>query len=227
MPGITGPRLLRLYSDLMDRYGPQGWWPADSEFEIAMGAVLVQRTRWRNARVALDNLATAGLTDIRAIRSHAVADLEKLIVPAGFYRQKAERLKCLCDWIADEGGFEAMHLVDTAALRSRLLEVRGIGPETADCVLLYALGRPLFVADAYARRLFQRLGWSGTLAAGDYESLRRRTQGELEEQAAFFNEFHALIVRHGKVVCRSTPECERCDIQSACATGRTVRAGRR
>lgn len=225
--GISRRETLRLHACLLDAYGPQGWWPAKSRFEIALGAVLVQRTQWRNAWLALDNLARAGIEGVEALLQHAREDLEALVRPAGFYRQKAERIRALCAWIATEGGFSAIESADTTALRSSLLAIKGIGPETADCILLYAFDRPVFVSDAYARRLFHRLGWSPPLGAGDYETLRRRVESLIDEDAAFYNEFHALIVRHGKAACSSTPLCEGCPVRSGCRTGGGISPVRR
>lgn len=225
--GVSRREALRLHARLLEAYGPQAWWPAKSRFEIAIGAVLVQRTRWRNARLALDNLSRAGIDGVEALLHHACEDLEPLVRPAGFYRQKAERIRALCAWLASEGGFSAIESADTTALRSSLLTIKGVGPETADCILLYAFGRPVFVSDAYARRLFHRLGWSPALGAGDYERLRRTVESLVEEDAAFYNEFHALIVRHGKAVCGTTPLCGACPVRSGCRTGGGINPVRR
>ncbi len=227
LAGVSRPRILKLYDDLMGRYGPQGWWPGDDAFEVAIGAVLVQRTAWTNARRALENLERAGLGDPASMRKCEVSELERHVRPAGFFRQKARRLIALCAWIEDEGGFESLGSLETDELRRRLLAVTGIGHETADCILLYAFGRPAFIADAYARRLFHRLGWTGRLAVSDYEALRQRVEARIDPDPVFFNELHALIVRHGKTFCAAAPACGECGIRSSCLTGSALRAGRR
>lgn len=227
LSGLTRPRILQLYGNLMGRYGPQGWWPGDSAFEVTIGALLVQRTAWLNARQALENLALAGIADPAAVRNCEVSELERHVRPAGFFRQKARRLIALCAWIEEEGGFETLGGLETDELRQRLLAITGIGHETADCILLYAFGRPAFVADAYARRLFHRLGWTARLADSDYEALRQRVEARTDSDPAFFNEFHALIVRHGKSFCTAAPACDQCDIRCCCLTGSAITSGRR
>lgn len=227
LAGVTRPRILKLYDDLIGRYGPQGWWPGDDAFEVAVGAVLVQRTAWINARRALERLGRAGLADPASMRKCELSELERHVRPAGFYRQKARRLIALCDWIEDEGGFGPLGRLETDELRRQLLAITGIGHETADCILLYAFGRPAFVADAYARRLFHRLGWTGRLAVSDYEALRQRVEARTDPDPVFFNELHALIVRHGKTFCAAAPACGECGLRGSCPTGSALRAGRR
>lgn len=206
-------------SELLERllaaYGPQGWWPGNDPFEIAVGAILVQRTRWRNAARAIENLRVAGCLELDALMQIEETRLNELLKPCGFFRVKAVRLANFCRWLAVRGGFEGLRETPTGALRSALLSVHGIGPETADAILLYACERPVFVVDAYAHRLFCRLGVIDPRTR--FEALRRHVQEALDGQAAdSFNELHALVVRHGQSVCLTVPACARCVLAEVC-----------
>lgn len=214
----TGSRRLRwLFERLLAEHGPQGWWPGRGPFEVAAGAVLVQATRWANARAALSALRGAGLEDARAVAAAGTGELERLLRPAGFFRQKARRLLALSLWLRREGGFEGLAGQETGTLRARLLALEGIGFETADCILLYACGRPVFVADAYARRLFARLGWWPDITeSGGYEPLRQAVEAAAPADPQFLNELHALIVAHGKRHCRARPLCGACPLADRC-----------
>lgn len=215
----TRPELHRLFEELFAEYGPQAWWPGDSPFEIAAGALLVQRTQWRNAARAIENLTTSGLMTADAVAESDPDALESLISAVGFYRQKAARLRSMASWIVQSGGFETLSRRPTAELRPALLSVPGIGPETADSILLYAFARPAFIADAYARRLFMRMGWISGSRPSEYDRVRNSVMSVLDEDAPFYNEFHALIVRHGKAACRSQPVCEICPARNGCDLG--------
>ena len=205
-----------LYDRLLEYYGPQHWWPADSPFEVMVGAVLVQSTAWRNVEYAIDNLKTAGSMSPAAIRDMSHEALEQLVRPSGFYRVKARRLRSLCEYLGESfaDSIEAMNGRPTGELRSELLAVYGIGEETADDILLYALNRPIFVIDAFTRRIFQRLG----LCQQDsrYSDVQQMFHDRLPRDATLFNEYHALIVRHGNTTCRKTPDCANCPLLSAC-----------
>jgi endonuclease III related protein len=192
-------KLLELYTRLLESYGPQHWWPADTPFEVMVGAVLTQNTSWKNVEIAIRNLREAGSLDLPMITGLEVDDLAKLIRPSGYYNIKARRLKNLCAWLEEMGGMDKLSLLDTPDLRDSLLSVNGIGPETADDILLYALHRPVFVIDTYTRRLLEKLD----LIAGDetYESLRSAFESALGADSVLFNEYHALIVRHAKQKC--------------------------
>jgi endonuclease-3 related protein len=211
-----------LLGALLARYGAQGWWPGESAFEVMTSAVLVQRTAWRNVELALEALRGARINTWEQLRATHIADLQLLIRSAGFYRLKAQRLMRLAEFVLGAGGLEALGRLGTAPLRDGLLGVHGIGPETADAILLYAFERPVFVVDAYARQLFARLG--GAPVAD--EVLRRRALRALPG-AADLNELHALVVAHGKLYCGTVPSCERCVLVSRCAHGASVRAGSR
>ena len=209
------PRQARAVFDrLLAQHGPQHWWPGDSPFEIMVGAVLTQNTAWRNVERAIDYLRAAGLLDAAYILACDDDRLARLLRPSGYFNVKATRLKALCRWILDAGGVEALGRWPTDRLRHGLLAVKGVGPETADDILLYAFERPVFVVDAYTRRLFSRLG----LCAPDvgYEALRHAFERVLPPDVALFNEYHALIVAHGKDVCRPRPRCGECGLQRSC-----------
>ncbi len=216
---IDPGRIRDLHDTLLDRHGPQRWWPGHSAFEVLAGAILVQRTRWENAARALEELDREGLLLPGRLAACPPGNVESLIRPAGFYRQKAARLRAAAAWWQGEGGLGRMAQMSTGDLRERLLGLDGIGPETADCILLYAFDRPLFIADAYARRLFARLGWIEPGGRGTYERLARAVNGTVHEGARFFNELHALIVTHGKSVCSDTPRCDGCPLRPRCPAG--------
>ncbi len=203
-----------LYRALRAAYGPQDWWPADSPFEVAVGAVLTQNTAWSNVERAIARLKAADVLSCEAILSLPHEVLAEHIRPAGYFNVKAHRLRHLCAFLDAEGGLEALAAQPTAALRPRLLAVNGIGPETADDILLYALDRPVFVIDAYTRRLLARQG----LACGDedYESLRAGFERTLPADVALFKEYHALIVEHAKQACRRKPDCGACALVDGC-----------
>jgi endonuclease-3 related protein len=211
-------RSLRLLLDhLLDAYGPQHWWPGDSAFEVMVGAVLTQNTAWSNVERAIDSLKAAGALSPKVIAALTPERLAALIRPAGYFNVKAKRLQSFCLFLVEAGGEPALGTLPTAALRARLLAVHGIGPETADDILLYAFGRPVFVIDAYTRRLFGRLG----LATGDegYEELRIGVERAIGADAAALNELHALIVHHAKVACAKTPRCAGCCLRTTCPSG--------
>jgi endonuclease-3 related protein len=199
---------------LIDSYGPQHWWPADDAFEIMIGALLVQRTSWRNVELAMARLRGAQSLDPESIASLPADVLAHHIRPAGFYRMKAHRLRGLAGAVMARGGIPAMASLSTAELRQALLSLPGIGHETADAILLYAFERPVVVVDAYLRRLVTRL--HGVEAVSDAE-LRRIVATEVETTSDL-NEFHALIVEHGKRRCRAEPKCEVCCLRALCAT---------
>lgn len=200
-------------------YGDQHWWPAESPFEVICGAILIQRTAWRNAELALAALRERRLFVPARLAAQTSTALEPLVRPAGFYRQKAARLVRVARWVRARGGVAALAQLETAPLRRELLAVDGIGPETADAIVLYAFGRPVFVVDAYARRLFSRLGIGG--AREPYEALRSRVERALPADAALLNEYHALIVAHGQARCAARPRCAGCPLQPQCPAATT------
>ncbi len=213
--------LRQVYEHLHRAHGPQHWWPAKSAFEVMVGAVLTQNTAWTNVERAIANLRAAKALSATRILAAPIETLAQRLMPAGYFNVKARRLRNFCEWYLAAGEYRGLRRWDTARLRAGLLSVNGVGPETADDILLYAFHRPVFVIDAYTRRILSRLG----LAAGDetYESLRRHIEQDLaqginDEQALVnvYNEYHALIVRHGKEVCRTRPRCEFCVLRAGC-----------
>jgi len=207
-------RLLKTFDILFDHYGPQHWWPGDTPFEIMVGAILTQNTAWSNVERAIGNLVAKNKLQPRAIINARHDHLANWLRSSGYFNIKAQRLKSYCRWYVRAGEHAGLRQLETGALRSALLGVKGIGPETADDILLYAFERPVFVIDAYTRRLFARLGlYSGT---EDYDTLRLGFERALGPDAGLFNEYHALIVRHAKEVCRVKPDCQRCVLAPAC-----------
>jgi endonuclease-3 related protein len=210
--------LQRLHDRLLAAYGPQHWWPGDSRFEVMVGAVLTQNTAWRNVERAIASLDAACVLTPRAIAGLPAAELAALIRPAGYFNVKARRLQAFCRFLVDAGGEDALAALPTDALRRDLLAVHGIGPETADDMLLYAFARPVFVIDAYTRRLLRRLGMAG--GEEGYETLRQGMERALGPSVPLFNELHALIVHHAKVACATRPRCAECCLRRACPEGK-------
>ncbi|MDD5019583.1 MAG: endonuclease III domain-containing protein [Candidatus Omnitrophica bacterium] len=206
-------RLTGTYRKLYRHFGPQGWWPASTPFEVMVGAILTQNTSWQNVERAIAHLKKARSLSLKAMMRLSEKKLARLIRPAGYYNIKARRLKNFLRFIQVRfgGSLQRMGRVETKRLRRELLGVNGIGPETADSILLYAFSRPVFVVDAYTRRWTARHG----LAAPDalYEDLQKMFMEGLPADTALFNEYHALIVRLGKDYCRKTQEkCAACPI---------------
>jgi len=210
---VTDSPLLALYHLLNAHYGDLAWWPADSAFEIAVGAILTQNTDWRNVEKALANLKNANALTIEAILDTPTEQLEMLVRPSGYFRMKADRLKQLCVFL-QSNSFNALKQLGRDQARERLLSVKGVGPETADDIVLYALDIPSFVIDTYTRRLLERFGlYSAKLK---YPALQEAFHQQLPEDASLFKQYHALIVEHAKVSCRKKPLCESCVLNEAC-----------
>jgi len=207
--------LQEIYSKLLESFGPQHWWPADTPFEVMIGAILTQQTAWKNVETAIQNLKDANLLDVTSLHQASTQRLEKEIRKTGFYRQKSRAVKNFVAFIMEEyqGGLEQMCSEDGQELRKRLLSVEGIGHETADSVLLYACSKPFFVVDAYTRRALKRLELIDT---DNYERIREFFESSLEKDAALYNEFHALWVELGKRYCRAKPICQTCPLNSLC-----------
>ena len=197
------PILREYYDALLRAHGKQHWWPAQTPFEVVLGAILVQNTSWVNAERAIANLRQARLLRPFALERTPRAKLARLIRPSGYFRQKARKVQEFLRFLRREyqGSLKAMFRTPTARLREQLLGIHGIGPETADSILLYAGNHPLFVVDAYARRILQRHGL--THGKESYEDLRGLFERSLPNDASLFNEYHALIVHIGKHHCRS------------------------
>lgn len=208
-------RLLEIFAALLAAYGPRGWWPSDSPFEVCVGAILTQNTNWGNVERALANLKGSGVLTPEALLLVPEEQLAELIRPAGYFNLKSRRLKEFIGWLyARHGGsLEVLFAEDWQRTRRELLEVRGIGPETCDSILLYAGGKPTFVVDAYTMRLFSRLD---LLAGGEgYHAVQELFMANLPADAALFNEYHALIVEHAKRYCKKRPRCAACPLSEA------------
>ncbi|HEW92252.1 MAG TPA: endonuclease [Thermotogaceae bacterium] len=202
--------LKKIFEILYDTYGPQYWWPSDSDFETAVGAILTQSVSWRNVEMAINNLRRMDLLNPKKMYACLTGILEKCIKPAGFFKVKARRLKNFLEFLKDyDFDFDELKKFDTPTLRKVLLNVSGIGKETADTMLLYIFKRPVFVIDAYTIRLFERLTNEGKKT---YDELQEFFQNNLENDPDLFGEFHALIVVHCKTVCKKKPVCSVCKI---------------
>jgi len=213
--GEQGKRLWEIYDRLLGAYGPQGWWPGETPFEVMVGALLTQATAWRNVERAIARLKAAGVLSPQALAALPQQKLEELIRPAGYFRQKARRLKALVDLILSQGGVEGLLSLPPEELREKLLAVPGIGPETADSILLYAAGHPAFVVDAYTVRILRRLGLLADEAA-PYGKVQELFEKNLPRDAALYGEYHALLVRHAKEHCRARPRCAGCPLSDLC-----------
>ena len=206
-------KVQEIYEILLGHFGPQGWWPGDTPFEIMVGAVLTQNTNWVNVSRAIDNLKKNDLLSFEKMHDLPVELLAEKIKPAGYFNLKAARLKNLLNFIGDEynGSLEDMLHEDALNLREKILTVKGIGPETADSILLYAGNKPVFVIDTYTHRIFSR---HNVIAEEEgYYEIQEYFTLSLPEEVELFNEYHALIVRLGKEFCKkSKPLCRRCPL---------------
>lgn len=210
---LINATLREIYRRLLAAYGPQHWWPADSPSEVMIGAVLTQNTAWHSVERAMVNLRSHKLLSIPALYRIPQEELARLIRPAGYFRLKARRLKNLIDLVSGAygGDLERMAKVATPELRAALLKVKGIGPETADSILLYAFRRPVFVVDAYTLRVVTGHGLLHFKAT--YRELQELFMEHLPPDEAMFNEYHALLVQVGKRHCRRTPSCPGCPLE--------------
>lgn len=207
-------KLMNVYQLLFRRFGTQHWWPGESQFEIITGAILTQNTAWSNVEKAITNLKTAGCLNPEKLYSMDARRLAELIRPAGYFNIKAKRLKNFLAWLFDsyEGKLENLEKLKTEQFREELLSIKGIGPETADSILLYAFDRVVFVIDAYTARLAVRHRLIGPEA--DYHQLQELFEANLPPDKKLFNEYHALLVKTGKEYCRPTARCAGCPLES-------------
>jgi len=205
--------LTEIYQLLFEHFGPQHWWPGQTQFEIITGAILTQNTNWTNVEKAIAKLKSAGLLTPGKLRNIEISELAELIRPAGYYNIKAKRLKNFVDWFFEnyDGKLSELENVDTERLRTELLGIKGVGRETADSILLYAFDREIFVVDAYTARVAFRHGLIEPEA--DYEQLRELFQSSLPQDTKMFNEYHALLVRVGKEFCRPKAKCAECPLE--------------
>lgn len=204
-------RLTEIYDRLHAAYGPQKWWPGETPFEVLVGAVLVQNTAWKNVERAIANLREEGLMTPRKLYVFPPEALAELIRPAGYFRLKTQRLRNLLKLLVEryDGSLETFFDQDVESLRRELLTVKGVGPETADSIILYAAGKPSFVVDTYTHRVMSRHGWIEPEA--DYHQIKDHFESQLPIDVPLYNEFHALLVRVGHH-CSKTPKCEGCPL---------------
>jgi len=207
------PPLRAIYHELYRAWGPQGWWPGRTPFEVIVGAILTQNTAWTNVEQAIRRLRAQRALRPRVLHATPHAMLAEWIRPAGYFNVKARRLHAFTTLLVEQfdGQLKKLFALDDELLRTQLLSVNGIGPETADSIMLYAAGRPRFVVDAYTKRFMVRHGW--TTEAADYDALATLFTDTLPVDTTLYNEFHALIVRLGKDHCRPRPRCENCPLR--------------
>jgi endonuclease-3 related protein len=224
------PPLGKIYKTLLKFYGPQGWWPGDSSFEVVVGAILTQNTSWQNVEKAINNLKSRNLLDPFKIHKTPAKKLASLLTPSGYFNIKTKRLKSALTYLIEryDGNLKRMSQRQLHPLRKELLEVEGIGKETCDSILLYALNKPIFVVDAYTKRIFSRLGLFSEKAT--YDEIQELFMAHLnnghwtsdnghktrvqspKSRVRIFNEYHALIVMHGKTLCKKNPLCNECPL---------------
>jgi endonuclease-3 related protein len=208
--------LLAIYHRLFARYGPQHWWPAETPFEVIVGAILTQSTAWSNVEKAIANLRMTKALSPPALDSLPIDKLSTLVHSAGYYNVKALRLKSFVRWLGQRynHSLDRLFRLDVDRLRQGLLSVPGIGEETADSIILYAAGKPVFVIDAYTRRILKRIGLAPN--ADSYSAFQALFRQNLPVDTQLYNEYHALLVRLGKDVCRRRPVCQQCCLNDLC-----------
>lgn len=205
-------QLMEIYDALLNAYGRRHWWPARSPFEMMVGAVLTQNTTWSNVEKAINNFGDKLTPEF--IATAEKQELAQIIRPSGYYNQKTIKLKALTYWYSGYSyDVQKVREVEGQILRQELLSVYGIGPETADSILLYAFDKEFFVVDTYTRRIFKRLGYD---IPDKYDSLRLKIQAHIPGDVYLYNEFHALIVEHAKGCCQKTPSCKECPLENIC-----------
>ena len=205
--------LLQIYQKMFEALGPRQWWPGETPFEVVIGAILTQNTNWSNVEKAIKNLKTASKLSPEGIYGLSITELAELIKPSGFFNVKAKRVKAFINWLFSryEGNLSKMFARDLQSLRSELLSVKGIGPETADSILLYAGNMPTFVVDAYTHRIFSR--HELIPEESTYDEMKSFFEENLPEDVQLFNEYHALLVNIGKTFCKTKKVCEPCPLK--------------
>jgi len=213
MPSKTSQTLHEIYDKLFSHFGPQHWWPGETPFEVMVGAILTQNTNWGNVEKAIANLKKANVLNPEALERMTPSRLAGLIRPAGYFNVKARRLKNFIHFLTKEygGKVEVMCAEELPVLREKLLAVKGIGPETADSILLYAAQKPIFVIDQYTYRVLTRHFLMEE--EGDYARMQEFMMGAVKADVAHYNEYHAQIVMVGKHFCKSKPQCEKCPLK--------------
>jgi len=216
--------LKELFQELYENYGSQYWWPANSKFEVCVGAILTQNTAWKNVGLAIKNLKKAKLLSAEKMQSAEESKIAELIKPSGYYNQKSKALKFFCKHLAENYSFdlEKMFGKPISEIREELLAMHGIGKETADSIILYAANKPIFVVDAYAKRIMGRIyGKAHDLDFDSYDDLQKFFHENLKPNARIYNEFHALLVQHAKLYCKKEPSCGKCFLKKKCEFARS------
>ena len=213
---LISETLQRIYHQLMDYYGPQHWWPAKEPFEVMVGAILTQSAAWVNVEKAIANLRAAGALTPEALRQLTLSEIARLIRPCGYYNAKALKLKSLVHWLGEryDDNLDELFASDTDSLRRQLLSIHGIGQETADSIILYAGNKPIFVVDAYTRRIVSRIGLAPE--NNSYAAYQLLFMDNLPSDVRLYNEYHALLVCLGKTACRRRPLCQQCCLDKIC-----------
>ena len=208
--------LLNIYRQLINHYGPQHWWPAPEPFEVMVGAILTQSAAWLNVEKAIANLKAAKALSPQVLRQFSLSEIATLIRPCGYYNAKARKLKSLAHWLGEycDDNLDKLFTNNTEHLRQQLLSIHGIGEETADSIILYAANKPIFVIDAYTRRIISRIGLAPE--SNSYTAYQSLFMNNLPTDAELFNEYHALLVCLAKNVCRSRPLCQQCCLNPIC-----------
>ena len=221
LPTAPGQRtravLTEVFRRLYESFGPQHWWPAETRFEMIIGAILTQSAAWTNVEKAIANLKEAQVLEPAALRRMPISQLARLVHPSGYFNTKARKIKAFVEYLGQRYGddLNALFTQDIAALRTDLLSIYGIGEETADSIVLYAAHRPAFVIDAYTRRIISRIGLAPD--EDSYGTYQLIFTEHLPPDPELFNEYHALLVAHGKNICRKKPLCSKCCLNSLCA----------
>jgi len=208
--GDMREKFLEIFNRLFERFGPQHWWPANTKDEVVIGAILTQNTAWKNVEKALNNLRNSDLLELKKLSEADIETIKHLIKPAGFFNQKAVYLKNISRFFIENRGFEELSKLDTKTLRKKLLNVKGVGKETADSILLYVFKKPIFVVDTYTKRLIKR---HNLCDCSDYDEVQKLFMENLPLDEKLFNEYHALIVKLAKEYCKKRPICNGCPLE--------------
>jgi endonuclease III related protein len=209
----TGKKLQKIYTVLLHEYGHRNWWPAETSFEVIIGAILTQNVSWKNVEIAINNLKEVKLLDAEKLYRSETDTIAPLIKSSRYYNQKAKKIKNFMDFFYTDynGSLERMSLEESTLLRNKLLKIKGLGEETVDSILLYSCNKPIFVVDAYTKRIFSRFGLIEEMAT--YREIQHFFMENLPQDIVLFNDFHAQIVHLGNKICKTHPECTQCPIR--------------
>ena len=213
--------LIDVYDTLFSKYGPQGWWPGEGPLDVVIGAILTQNTAWSNVEKAITNLKMSNLWTLESIHRSSQEDLASVVLSSGYFNQKARKLKAFAEhiYIKHEGDLAKFLNQELSCLRKELLSIYGIGPETADDILVYAAEKPSFIIDVYSKRILGRLGVFDIKPRARYEDYQKLVQDQLPQDVRLFNEFHALLDNHAKLICKKSPICSECVLIDVCNWG--------